>query len=57
LLTAVEFALCDARVCIEGAIVLLLFVEVGYICNIVIRNNTYIFVITNVTDTYINSSR
>jgi hypothetical protein len=37
LLTAVEFALCDACVCIEGAVFLLIFV---YICNIVIRNNT-----------------
>lgn len=44
LLTAVGFALCDAQVCIAGVVVVLfLLVEASYICNIVIRNNTNIF--------------
>jgi hypothetical protein len=44
LLTIVGFFLCDGRVCIEGVVVvLLLLVEAGYICNVVIRNNTNIY--------------
>jgi len=44
LLTPVRIALCDARVCIDRAVViLLLLVEASYICNIVIKNNTNIY--------------